>query len=208
MRRIYKQFTGGERETSAKLDAMTADSGPSALAIRMARLNSHDPEAYARHLVEHMAESGRGGSPHFALSRVFSREEVEAAFRERLARDLDVPNWGRAWLLWEGERRVVGHLELRGGRLQAEMHRATLGMGLLRAYTAKGHGGRLVQAAIAWSRERAGLRWLDLGVFSNNAPARKLYARMGFVEVGLRADAFRLDAGPIIDDVHMALPLR
>jgi hypothetical protein len=30
---------------------------------------------------------------------------------------------------------------------------------------------------------------------------------MGFVELGVRQDAFRLDAGPIIDDVMMTLKL-
>ncbi len=177
------------------------------LTIRMAKLESDDPEAYARHIVEHMAESGRGGMPHFAISRVWSRDEVRAGFVGRLAKGLDEPLWGRTWLLMDTER-VVGHLELRGGRVPAEMHRATLGMGLLRAYTGRGHGARLVEAAVRWARDDAGLGWIDLGVFSNNGPARKLYTRMGFVEIGLREDAFHLDAGPRIDDVLMALRLR
>jgi RimJ/RimL family protein N-acetyltransferase len=178
-----------------------------ALPIRMASLEGGDPDAYARHIVEHMAESGRGGLPHFAISRVWSREEVRASFVARLVKGLDEPMWGRTWLLVD-EQRVVGHLELRGGRVPAEMHRATLGMGILRAYTARGHGRRLVETALRWAREEAGLGWIDLGVFSNNAPARKLYARMGFVEVGLREDAFHLDAGPRIDDVQMTMRLR
>jgi RimJ/RimL family protein N-acetyltransferase len=154
-----------------------------------------------------MAESGRGGSAHFAISRVWSRDEVRASVVERISKGLDEPLWGRVWLLVD-ERRVVGHLELRGGRVPAEMHRATLGMGILRAFTGQGHGRRLVEAAVRWARDDAGLRWIDLGVFSGNAPARKLYSRMGFVEVGLREDAFRLEAGPTIDDVQMALRLR
>lgn len=173
----------------------------------MARLDGDDPEAYARHVVEHMAESGRGGMPHFAISRVWSRDEVRSGFVGRLAKNLDEPLWGRSWLLLS-QRRVVGHLELRGGRVPAEMHRATLGMGILRAYTGQGHGQRLVAEAVRWARDDAGLRWIDLGVFSNNHPARRLYAKMGFVEVGLREDAFHLDAGPEIDDVQMTLRLR
>jgi RimJ/RimL family protein N-acetyltransferase len=175
--------------------------------IQMATLGARDADAYARHLVEHMAESGREGSPHFALSRLWTVDEVRAGFTDRMVKGLDEPLWGRAWLLY-ADRRVVGHLELRGGRLAAEMHRATLGMGLLRAFTQQGHGARLVETAVRWARDTAGLRWLDLGVFANNAPARKLYARMGFVEIGLRRDAFRLDAGPTVDDVQMALSLR
>jgi RimJ/RimL family protein N-acetyltransferase len=182
-------------------------SAADALLIRMARLDGDDPDAYARHIVEHMAESGRGGLPHFAISRVWARDEVRTAFEGRQAKGLDEPLWGRTWLLFD-DQRVVGHLELRGGRVPAEMHRATLGMGILRAYTGRRHGQRLVEVAMRWARDEAGLAWIDLGVFSNNAPARKLYTRMGFVEIGLREDAFHLDAGPKIDDVQMALRLR
>src|SRR5271170_1082317 len=140
--------------------------------IRMAKLDGEDPDAYARHMIEHMAESGRGGSPHFAISRTWSRDDVRASFIGRLAKGLDEPLWGRAWLLAEG-RRAVGHLELRGGRVPAEMHRATLGMGMLRAFTRQGHGRRLLEAAARWARDEAKLGWIDLGVFSGNAPARK-----------------------------------
>jgi RimJ/RimL family protein N-acetyltransferase len=177
------------------------------LAIRMVKLAGGDADAYARHIVDHMAESGRSGSPHFALSRVWSIEEVRAGFVERLSRSLDEPLWGRAWLLFQ-DWRAVGHLELRGGRMPAEMHRATLGMGILRAHTGQGYGRRLVEASVRWARDEAGLRWIDLGVFASNTPARKLYARLGFVEIGTREDAFRLEAGPIIDDVQMTLRLR
>lgn len=178
-----------------------------ALNIRMAKLGGEDPDAYARHMVEHMAESGRGGSPHFAISRTWMCDEVRTNFIARLAKGLDEPLWGRAWLLAEG-RRVVGHLELRGGRVPAEMHRATLGMGMLRAVTRRGHGQRLLETAVKWARDEANLGWIDLGVFSGNTPARKLYERMGFVALCVREDAFRLDAGPIIDDVEMTLRLR
>jgi RimJ/RimL family protein N-acetyltransferase len=177
------------------------------LTIRVARLDGDDPDAYARHMSEHMAESGRLGSPHFAISRTWSRDDVRASLIGRLAKALDEPLWGRTWLLRDGTR-VVGHVELRGGRVPAEMHRATLGMGILRAYTARGHGGRLLETAVRWARGEAGLSFIDLGVFSGNAPARKLYERMGFVVIGVRPDAFRLEAGPVIDDVLMALRLR
>jgi RimJ/RimL family protein N-acetyltransferase len=177
------------------------------LTIRQAKLDGDDADAYARHMVEHMAESGRGGSHHFAISRTWSRDEVRASFIGRVAKGLDEPLWGRTWLLLDGGR-VVGHAELRGGRVAAEMHRATLGMGMLRAYTGRGHGRRLLETAVAWARGEAGLAFIDLGVFSGNAPARRLYERMGFVVIGERPDAFRLDAGPVIDDVQMPLRLR
>jgi RimJ/RimL family protein N-acetyltransferase len=175
----------------------------------MVRVSGADVDALARHTVEHMAESGREGSPHFAVSKAWVLDEVRSNMVARFAKDLDEPLWGRAWsLLSPGGVEVVGHLELRGGRVPSEMHRATLGMGIMRAFTGQGHGRRLLEIAVKWARDTAELDWIDLGVFSGNAPARKLYARMGFVEIGQRDDAFRIEGGAVIDDVQMALKLR
>lgn len=159
-------------------------------------------------MAAHVAESGREGSPIFALSRSVSRDDIRTRSLERWSRDISEALWGRAWLLWAPEpMRVVGHIELVGGRVPAELHRAVLGMGMLRAFTGKGHGRRLIDTAVAWARSEAKLHWIDLGVFATNTPARKLYARMGFVEVGFRRDAFRVDGGVSIDDVQMSLTL-
>jgi putative acetyltransferase len=102
-------------------------------------------------------------------------------------------------------REIVGHLDLHGGRLASEFHRAMLGMGVERGSRGKGHGRALLAAAIEWARD-AELAWLDLGVFAHNHRARALYAAAGFVEVGITRDRFRVD-DVAIDDVAMALAL-
>lgn len=176
------------------------------LPVRMLRLSGEDTEAFARHNVAHLAESGREGMPHFAIARRWSKDEIRSSLSERMERRLDEPLWGRAWGLYAPDgKEMVGHIELRGGRVAAEMHRATLGMGIMRAYTGQGHGGRLVEAAITWARDKTRLEWIDLGVFSGNEPAQKLYRRMGFVEIGTRREAFHLDAGVTVDDIMMVL---
>lgn len=177
-----------------------------AISIRLARTNEHDVDAFARHLVDHMAESGHHGAPHFAPTRSLSRDEVRIAALGRWSKPLQEPLWGRAFLLWADES-VVGHIELRGGRIQAEMHRATLGMGIARAFIGQGHGRRLIETAVAWACEEAKLAWIDLGVFAHNERARRLYQRFGFVELGAREDAFRIDAGIAVTDIHMSLDL-
>jgi RimJ/RimL family protein N-acetyltransferase len=177
-----------------------------AISIRLARTDDHDVDAFARHLVAHMAESGHDGAPHFAPTRSLSREDVRVAALGRWSKPLHEPLWGRAFLLWAGES-IVGHIELRGGRIQAEMHRATLGMGIARAFIGQGHGRRLIETAVAWAREEARLAWIDLGVFAHNERARQLYQRFGFVELGVRQDAFRIDAGIAVTDIHMSLDL-
>lgn len=175
------------------------------LTVRMARPD--DLGGFVEHALAHVAESGREGSPHFAVARELDRALVRKTAEVGWARGLDEPAWVRAWLLLDGPARVVGYAELRGGRCSAELHRATLGMGLQRAHTGQGYGGRLLAAALTWARTEAGLAWVDLGVFSTNLPARKLYARAGFVETVTRPDAFRLDDGVRVDVVRMTLRL-
>lgn len=195
------------RGSPGERQARGAEAGPSGEpAIRPARLS--DAGDFGTYVVEHMGESGREGSPIFALSGAVSRDDIRSRSLERWARAITEPLWGRAWLLWAEEpRRVVGHIELVGGRVPSELHRAVLAMGMLRPHTGKGNGARLIDTAAAWARSEAKLSWIDLGVFADNMPARKLYTRMGFVELGFRRDAFRLADETSIDDVQMSLRL-
>jgi RimJ/RimL family protein N-acetyltransferase len=47
---------------------------------------------------------------------------------------------------------------------------------------------------------------MDLGVFADNTAARVLYGKLGFVEIGMWRDRFRVD-GMQIDDIQMTLAL-
>jgi RimJ/RimL family protein N-acetyltransferase len=170
-------------------------------------LSDDDLNALFGHMSRHREESGNDGDVIFVPR---SRDEPmdEAAFAQRhqqgWARSLAEPAWLRSWGLFvEGE--LLGHLELTGGRIPAELHRAMLGMGLERGARGRGQGRSLLDAAITWARAQA-LTWIDLGVFAHNAPARALYAAAGFVEVGAVRDQFRVD-GTSIDDVSMTLAL-
>ena len=127
-----------------------------------------------------------------------------AMCREGWGRAPDEPQWLRTWgLTIEGE--VRGHLQLAGGRLPAELHRATVGMALEPTVRRRGHGRALLDTAIRWSRN-AELAWLDLSVFAHNAPARALYFAAGFREIGTTRDRFRVESASI-DDIAMALAL-
>jgi GNAT superfamily N-acetyltransferase len=168
--------------------------------------DAHLPKLVA-HIGRHSRESGQGGDPIFR-PRSFDAPIDEPATIERhragWAQGLDEPYWLRTWGVVEGGE-VRGHLDLHGGRLPSEFHRAMLGMGVERPWRGRGHGRALLAAAIAWARD-AQLAWLDLGVFAHNRRARKLYASVGFVEVGITHDRFRVD-GKLIDDVAMVLAL-
>jgi RimJ/RimL family protein N-acetyltransferase len=176
------------------------------LVIRPAEMR--DSSAYTDHVILHMAESGKDGAPVFGPGHKPKREEVRENTEIRWAKRLQDPVWGRSWVLETEERRIVGHVDLRGGRISSEMHRATLGMGIEQAFTRQGHGRRLIDAAVAWALAETPIVWIDLGVFTNNEPAIKLYERYGFVREMMRKDAFRLDDGTIIDDIFMTLKIR
>ncbi|WP_149537985.1 GNAT family N-acetyltransferase [Siccirubricoccus phaeus] len=65
---------------------------------------------------------------------------------------------------------------------------------------------RLMQAAIAQARA-AGVQRLLLTVGHANAPARRLYDRLGFLPYGVERDALRLPDGRSLDEELRALDL-
>jgi RimJ/RimL family protein N-acetyltransferase len=67
-----------------------------------------------------------------------------------------------------------------------------------------GTGRRLVEAVIDHARGQVEL--LRLTVVSGNEPARRLYAKLGFVEYGIEKNALKQD-GRYWDEVLMAKPL-
>jgi GNAT superfamily N-acetyltransferase len=168
--------------------------------------DAHLPSLVA-HLARHSRESGQGGDLIFRPRASDAPiDEVVTIERHRSgwALGLDEPFWLRTWAaVIDGE--IRGHVDLHGGRMVSEAHRALLGMGVERRWRGKGHGRALLAAAITWAR-RAELAWIDLGVFAHNERARKLYASVGFVEVGVTRDRFRVE-GAQIDDVAMVLAL-
>lgn len=173
----------------------------------IALLGEADLPALVAHIDRHARESGNGGDPIFrprALDAPIDEPATIERHRTAWSLPLREPYWLRTWgLVLDGA--IRGHLDLHGGRLASEGHRALLGMGVERPWRGQGHGRALLAAAIAWAR-RAELAWLDLGVFAHNHRARALYAMVGFVEVGVTRDRFRVD-GIAIDDVAMALAL-
>jgi RimJ/RimL family protein N-acetyltransferase len=68
-----------------------------------------------------------------------------------------------------------------------------------------GVGRRLVEAVIDFARQHAEI--LQLSVVSDNEPARRLYARLGFVEYGLEKDSLK-HGDTYYDEILMALDLK
>lgn len=79
-----------------------------------------------------------------------------------------------------------------------DLNRVIVAPGTRRA----GLGGRLVLEGLAWAGER-GATQVMLEVEADNAPARALYAQVGFLSLATRANYY----GPGRDALVMALPL-
>src|SRR6185295_4119295 len=109
--------------------------------------------ALVAHIDRHTRESGHG-DPIFrprAMDAPIDEPATMARHRAGWALALDEPNWLRTWgVVIDGA--IRGHLDLHGGRLPSEGHRALLGMGVERPWRGKGHGKALLGTAITWAR--------------------------------------------------------
>jgi RimJ/RimL family protein N-acetyltransferase len=97
---------------------------------------------------------------------------------------------------------VVGFCEIQRSLRPGALYVGSLGMAVHDAYRRRGIGARLLSACVAeaWA---VGLLRVELDVFADNAPARRLYGRAGFVEEGVRR-AIRVVDGRAQDSLVMA----
>ncbi len=97
---------------------------------------------------------------------------------------------------------VVGWCDILPTQGEARAHIGTLGIGLIPEARRKGLGSKLMAAALAKARAK-GLRRIELFVRQDNAGAKTLYERFGFVTEGLQKDSFYVD-GEYFDTISMA----
>ncbi len=176
--------------------------------LRVRPLAIDDVDGYLRLLRAVEVGSGVDGAGH---SHVYSASEPfdTRAGREReitrWSTNIDEIGWRRAWGLYD-QNEEVGYLYLAGGALRSELHRVSMGMGILRTHRRRGGGALLLVTAIKWAQEQPSIDWIDLGVFSDNPGAQALYESLGFEVCGRTADRFRVD-GESLDDISMTLPI-
>jgi RimJ/RimL family protein N-acetyltransferase len=89
----------------------------------------------------------------------------------------------RADLVAVEGRRIVGHLTVAREDGSVCRHVASLGIAVGEAWRGRGVGSALMQEAIRWARQM-GVEKLALSVYPDNAAAREMYRRFGFVEEG------------------------
>jgi RimJ/RimL family protein N-acetyltransferase len=104
--------------------------------------------------------------------------------------------------------KVVGNLDITGGKRRRLRHTGLVGMGMLRAYRSKGLGKAILEAGIKWAKEQKQLDRLWLQILAGNEPAIKLYEQAGFIEEGRQKDFIKIGKGQYQDNVIMYLNLR
>jgi len=137
-----------------------------------------------------------------AFGSAYEDEAVldRAQFAERLA----APGFTRFGAIADGDLVGLAGLQMRTGA--KERHKARLfSMYVDAAHRSSGLAQRLIEAVIAGAREAEALV-LQLSVSAGNAPARRLYRRMGFTVYGVERRSLRV-GGHFHDEELMALDL-
>lgn len=157
------------------------------------------------HFARHFAESGREGDINFMPFEPNDKDRPKGIAIDKATLPLDQPGWQRWFCAWDDDSgNIVGHINLKQDGLKTSLHRCELGIGIERGWRGQGLGERLMQTAIRFAQEAESLIWLDLKHFAHNTRARALYDKLGFTELGVLRDRFRI-GNDSIDDILMTL---
>ncbi len=178
-------------------------------------LNGEEALLFVEHQERNDSTSGVGDTPLFSA---FSRQHITIdksaridICKQRWAKPIDKVGWEKVWGAFDhgiNPPKIIGSIALSTTRLiPTQAHRAVLGIGIEPGFRHHGLGKALMRTALSWAKQHSHLEWIDLCVFVDNAPARRLYERIGFIETGRTIDCFRVD-GHSLDDIQMSLNLR
>ena len=98
---------------------------------------------------------------------------------------------------------VIGDATIEVENLVRLKHVGVLGIGVHPNYQGQGIGKALTKYLLDWA-DKTGLIRVELGVFSSNKKAQKLYEQFGFVQEGVRKKFIRYEDGSFDDDILMA----
>lgn len=83
-------------------------------------------------------------------------------------------------------------------------HRGRLGISVRKKYWSLGIGSLLLREILSFAK-KDGIEQVELGVYSDNLRAQKLYERFGFTEWGRLTNAYKLKDGSYRDEINMVL---
>ena len=98
---------------------------------------------------------------------------------------------------------MVALLTSRVDMRQRVSHTIYMGLAVERAWRGQRLGEALMRCFIDWAQSVDGLRRIELNVTEGNAPAQKLYKKLGFEEEGRRKGAIHFGGEDYRDDIIM-----
>lgn len=111
-------------------------------------------------------------------------------------------------LVAECNGKIIGNIDLTGGRKNRTKHTSLIGISLLKEWQNIGLGTALFNCAIGWARSKSPIELLWLQVVGPNSNAIALYNKMGFTESGRQKGYFRLSENRYEDNVTMSLAIK
>jgi RimJ/RimL family protein N-acetyltransferase len=184
---------GGAHFAVAIIPTLSYDSNVDAAPIHIRQLTPSEAAAYREIRLEALRCSPE------AFGSTFEAESARPLerFTERLTASLVFGAFLDAELVG-----IAGFMRREGAK---DAHKGMLWGMYVRSGSRKAAvGRRLAEAVIDFARQRVEL--LQLTVVSDNEPARRLYASLGFVEYGIERNALKQD-GRYYDEVLMAKDL-
>jgi len=104
--------------------------------------------------------------------------------------------------------KILGNIDLTGGKVEITKHTAVIGMGILKEWRNTGLGTALLNKGIDWARQNPLLEILWLQVFAENTAAITIYKKAGFEIDGVQKRFFRTKDNIYYDNVIMSLDVR
>jgi RimJ/RimL family protein N-acetyltransferase len=143
-------------------------------------------------------EKETAARPGLLVSR--SHELKLEAFEQKI---VELGKIGR-YIVAERDGEIVGHALLDPLTLEAISHVFRLTIVVHPNFTRQGVGTALMINLMDWAKREARVEKIELLVRATNAPAIRLYSKLGFVEEGRMKNRVRLPDGHFVDDVAMA----
>lgn len=145
-----------------------------------------------------------GQTPYLARDAAQSASDTER-IGEMLEEQLDLPDCVEICAWVDGALVACGSVGP-VSRESRRMHRARLGVAVLREYGSLGVGSGILRALIG-EAAKMGYHQVELNVSAENLRARSLYAHLGFQPMGRIPDALRYADGRYADEIQMFLRL-
>lgn len=162
--------------------------------IRQAAQN--DLVKFFTYLNDHLSDNGVGDTHFFqpmSKAELSVNEAMKARFSAGINTEIYHPGWRRLWLAFDDNKKIVGHIDIRGHAENHTKHRVLLGIGVERSVRRLGIGKQLINQMLEWVADEPLIEFIDLWVLSNNLAAQKLYISTGFEKCGEIKDMFKID---------------